>query len=59
MARETTAFVLGFQLGREAGRQNILRDPRVMLAPEPTRRALPDVGVLSPLRLHSADGGDG
>lgn len=55
MARESTAFLLGFELGREAGRQNILRDPRVMLAPEPTRRALPDVKVVSPLRLHAAD----
>jgi len=40
MARESTAFLFGFELGQFAGRQNILRDPRLMLAPQPERRAL-------------------
>ncbi len=52
-AREAAAFLIGFEIGRESGRQNILRDPRVMLAPEPTRRALPSGDQL--LRLHAGD----
>jgi hypothetical protein len=39
-AREATSFLLGFEIGRETGRQGMLRDPRVMLAPDPERRAL-------------------
>ena len=55
-AREATAFMFGFEIGRESGRQNVLRDPRVMLAPEPARRALPSgQQVIEPLRLHAAD----
>jgi hypothetical protein len=41
IARESTAFLFGYELGREAGRQGALRDPRVMLAPTPERHALP------------------
>jgi hypothetical protein len=61
MAREATTFLLGFEIGRASGRQDALRDPRVMLAPEPQRRALPapdnrsDIASSEPLRLHAAD----
>ena len=49
-ARESTTFLLGFELGREAGRLGAIRDPRVMLAPDPPRRAaLPAADA--PLRL--------
>ncbi|MGB2715962.1 MAG: hypothetical protein WBC51_17400 [Vicinamibacterales bacterium] len=41
IARESTAFLIAFEIGREAGRRDALRDPRVMLAPSPQRRALP------------------
>lgn len=56
VAREATAFLIGFEIGRECGRQNVLRDPRVMLAPEPTRRALPASSqIVEPLRLHAGE----
>jgi hypothetical protein len=60
-ARESTAFLLGFEIGKQTGQQTILRDPRVMLAPEPTRRLLHATGSRSelvasePLRLHAGD----
>lgn len=40
VARESTAFLIAFEIGREAGRRDALRDPRVMLAPNPEPRAL-------------------
>jgi hypothetical protein len=52
MARETTTFLLGYEIGREAGRRGALRDPRVMLAPDPMRRALPEGPAM--LRIHAA-----
>jgi len=58
IARESSAFLLGFEIGRASGRQDAIRDPRVMLAPEPERRALsagPSHRQPEPLRLHSAD----
>jgi hypothetical protein len=50
-ARECTTFLLGYEIGREAGHRLALRDPRVMLAPEPQRCALP-VAADAMLRLH-------
>ena len=44
LARESAAFLIAFEIGREAGRQQAFRDPRVMLAPQPERRALPQHG---------------
>ena len=41
LARESAAFLIAFETGREAGRRDALRDPRVMLAPDPARRSLP------------------
>lgn len=61
-ARETTTFLLGYEIGRASGRQDAIRDPRVMLAPEPERRALPPIPVEhhypssnGSLRLHAGD----
>jgi hypothetical protein len=55
IARESTAFLFGYEIGRDAGRTGALRDPRVMLAPTPARRALPaPSGQGEPLRLTMA-----
>ena len=61
MARECTTFLLGFEIGRADGRQEAFRDPRVILAPQPERRALPAkneraaVDTVEPLRLTLVD----
>lgn len=60
-ARESAAFLMAFEIGREAGRRDALRDPRVMLAPSPQRRALPphpeEPGTLR-LHIHDEDAFD-
>jgi hypothetical protein len=38
IARESTAFLIAFEIGRESGRRDAFRDPRVQLLPEPQRR---------------------
>jgi hypothetical protein len=45
IARESTAFLIAFEIGRESGRRDALQDPCVMLAPNPERRALPATGT--------------
>jgi hypothetical protein len=55
--RECAAFLIAFEIGREAGRRDALRDPRVMLAPTPEWRALPahQPEADTTLRLHLLD----
>lgn len=58
-AREASAFLVGYEVGRESGRRDAFRDPRVTLAPaRTTRKALPgavDRAPSGPLRLTLAD----
>ena len=55
-ARESTTFLLGFELGRQAGRQQTLRDPRVMLAPMADRKLLAPARQRTRTALRLTDG---
>lgn len=58
VAREAAAFLIGFEIGREAGHRAALRDPRVMLAPTADRKHLEGhehPGSSGPLRLTLGD----